>query len=147
LGDIPGNIFQIFDQFPRQYQQKEEHRMYKNDGFKVLVVHKNRKKRGYCQGSRYKVPKKRNLLEFVGVKPYTENIGRKEKHCPKRNITGRKNGQKIQNEIGGQFKSLAHQAVQHGLSGLVNQILFRIVKIIDNVACGDYENGSDYDYK
>jgi hypothetical protein len=114
--------------------------MDKNYGIKILIIHKNCKKWGYGQGGRNKIAQKRYFLQLMGIKPDAKNIGRKEYNSLKRNITGKKNRKKIQNKIGGEFGPLTYQTVQHTLSGLVDQVLFRIVKIINDIASG-YDQG------
>src|SRR5690606_1136868 len=83
----------------------------------------------------------------MGIKPDSKDIGRKEQHRPKGDITGHEDRQKIEDEIGRQLKALGHQTVQHALGRLIDQILFCIVKVIDDVATCDHQGRGRDDQK
>src|SRR5690606_34547795 len=144
LGHIPGHILKILDHLPGQDQQKEEEGVHKDPGLEIPIVHEQYKKGGNGQGGRDQVAHKGNPFELVGIEPDPKNIGRKEQHRPKGDITGHKDRQKIEDEIGGQLKALGHQTVQHALGRLVDQILLGIVKVVDDIAtCDDQGRGRD----
>src|SRR5690606_68845 len=119
LGHIPGHILKILDHLPGQDQQKEEEGVHKDPGLEIPIVHEQYKKGGNGQGGRDQVAHKGDPFELVGIEPDPKNIGRKEQHRPKGDITGHKDRQKIEDEIGGQLKALGHQTVQHALGRLV----------------------------
>tara|TARA_E500000318_G_scaffold50065_1_gene46890 strand:+ start:2979 stop:3317 length:339 start_codon:yes stop_codon:yes gene_type:complete len=107
--------------------------VHKYDRLKIPIVYKHHEEWSYRQSGGYQITHKGYTFKLMRIEPNAKNIGREEQHRPKRNITRRKNGQKVEDKIGDQLKALAHQTVQHALGGFVYQVLFRIVKIVDDV--------------
>ena len=121
--------------------------MHKDDGLKILVIHKDHKEGRNGQQGRNQVAKKRNAFELMRIDPNAKNIGRKEQHRFKTYRTRGKNRRKIQQEVGRQFKALTDQTVQHAFSRFIDQVFLGVVKVIDDVPCGNDQGGAKNDNK
>ena len=121
--------------------------MHKDDGLKILVIHKDHKEGRNGQKGRNQVAKKRNAFELMRIDPNAKNISRKEQHRFKTYRARGKNRRKIQQKVGCQFKALTDQTVQHAFGGFIDQVFFCIIKIIDDVPSGDDQSGTKNDNK
>lgn len=143
IGQIAFDVLKILDNFADQKQQIQERRMRENNSgfdfirivqFLFVEINQDAEERENGEETGRQISDNRVFLEFVRIEPDQENIHRKEQQHAPRNEKCNERDKKVEREIHIQFGALAHQAVEHGFARPVDQILFGIVKIIDNVA-------------
>src|SRR5690606_10025020 len=109
-------------------------------------MHENCEKGNSCQYCSGDISNEWIFLQFMGIEPQHKNIDGKEQYGFKGNITRENDRKEIEHKIGREFCALAYQPIEQCLSRAIDQILFTVVKTVDNITSGNCGGRRQYEH-
>jgi hypothetical protein len=81
----------------------------------------------------------------MGIQPDQKDIYSEEQSCPPRDQEAKYDADEIEKKINFQLDFLAYDTVNFRFDRLVDQVLFTVIKVIDDVSGGNDTNGGKDD--